>query len=151
MSLYLPSGTNDARLAFKLNYMDEFLDYVTDLKQKLPNLVICGDYNICHQAIDIHDPVRLKSVSGFLPVERDWLSLFLQSGFVDSFRELNDQPHQYSWWSYRAQARSRNKGWRLDYHMVSTALKDNIKRAAILSEAVHSDHCPVLLELDLEK
>jgi exodeoxyribonuclease-3 len=147
MSLYLPSGTSDARLMFKLNYMDEFLEYVTQLKQKVPNLVICGDYNICHQAIDIHDPVRLKNVSGFLPIERDWLSLFIKSGFIDSFRHLNDQPHQYSWWSYRGGSRARNKGWRLDYHMVSTPLKDKIKRATILSEAVHSDHCPVLLEL----
>ncbi len=149
MSLYLPSGTNDARLAFKLNYMDEFLEYITELKQKMPNLVICGDYNICHQPIDIHDPIRLKNVSGFLPVEREWLTKFLESGFVDSFRLLNKYPENYSWWSYRAQARARNKGWRLDYHMVSNSLKENIERATILSEAVHSDHCPVLLELKL--
>jgi len=149
MSLYLPSGTNDARLAFKLNYMDEFLEYVSELKQKHPNLVICGDYNICHQAIDIHDPVRLKNVSGFLPVEREWLTKFIESGFIDSFRLLNNEPNKYSWWSYRAQARQRNKGWRLDYHMVTTALKEQIKRATILSEAVHSDHCPVLVELNL--
>jgi len=149
MSLYLPSGTNDARLAFKLNYMKEFLDYVESLKQNLPNLVISGDYNICHQAIDIHDPVRLKNVSGFLPVERDWLTRYIDSGFIDSFRYLNKEPHQYSWWSYRANARANNKGWRLDYHMVSKPLENAIKRALILKEARHSDHCPVLLELDL--
>jgi len=149
MSLYLPSGTNDARLAFKLNYMDEFLEYVSKLKQKHPNLVICGDYNICHQEIDIHDPVRLKNVSGFLPVEREWLTKFIASGFIDSFRLCNNEPDKYSWWSYRAQARQRNKGWRLDYHMVTTPLQEQIKRATILSEAVHSDHCPVLVELDL--
>ncbi|MCK5537662.1 MAG: exodeoxyribonuclease III, partial [Bacteroidales bacterium] len=149
MSLYLPSGTNDARLSFKLNYMDEFLNYVNDLKQKHPNLVICGDYNICHEAIDIHDPVRLKNVSGFLPIERDWLSKFIDSGFTDSFRHLNNEPHQYSWWSYRANARVNNKGWRLDYHLVSDPLKDKIQRASILSEAKHSDHCPVLVELSV--
>jgi len=149
MSLYLPSGTNETRLAFKLNYMDEFLNYVSDLKQNHPNLVICGDYNICHEAIDIHDPVRLKNVSGFLPVEREWMTRFLDSGFTDSFRHLNSQPHQYSWWSYRANARANNKGWRLDYHLVSDTLKDTIKRASILSEARHSDHCPVVVELDL--
>lgn len=149
MSLYLPSGTSDARLAFKLNYMDEFLEYVTELKQKHPNLVICGDYNICHQAIDIHDPVRLKNVSGFLPIEREWLTKFIESGFIDSFRLLNHEPNMYSWWSYRAQARKRNKGWRLDYHMVTRALKEQIERATILSDAVHSDHCPVLVELNL--
>ncbi len=149
MSLYLPSGTNDARLAFKLNYMDEFLDYVNDLKQNYPNLVICGDYNICHEAIDIHDPVRLKNTSGFLPVEREWLTQFLDSGFIDSFRLLNKEPNRYSWWSYRGQARQRNKGWRLDYHMVTNPLKDKIKRATILNKAVHSDHCPVVVEIDI--
>ncbi len=149
MSLYLPSGTNDARLAFKLNYMDEFLDYVNDLKQNYPNLVICGDYNICHEAIDIHDPVRLKNTSGFLPVEREWLTQFLDSGFIDSFRLLNKEPNMYSWWSYRGQARQRNKGWRLDYHMVTNPLKDKIKRATILNKAVHSDHCPVVVEIDI--
>jgi exodeoxyribonuclease-3 len=149
MSLYLPSGTSDARLAFKLNYMDEFLNYVNNLKQKHPNLVICGDYNICHRPIDIHDPVRLKNVSGFLPVEREWLTKFIDSGFIDSFRVFNKEPHQYSWWSYRGRARERNKGWRLDYNMVSKPLGNKITRAAILSDAVHSDHCPVLVELDI--
>jgi exodeoxyribonuclease-3 len=149
MSLYLPSGTNDARLAFKLNYMDEFLNYVNKLKQNHPNLVICGDYNICHEAIDIHDPVRLKNVSGFLPVERDWLTKFIESGFIDSFRYFNKNPHQYSWWSYRANARANNKGWRLDYNMVSKPLENNIQRAYILSEAVHSDHCPVVVEIEV--
>jgi exodeoxyribonuclease-3 len=149
MSLYLPSGTSDARLAFKLNYMDEFLNYVNNLKQKHPNLVICGDYNICHRPIDIHDPVRLKNVSGFLPVEREWLTKFIDSGFIDSFRVFNKEPHQYSWWSYRGRARERNKGWRLDYNMVSKPLGNKITRAVILSDAVHSDHCPVLVELDI--
>lgn len=149
MSLYLPSGTSDHRLEFKLTYMDDFQDYVNDLKKEIPNLVISGDYNICHHAIDIHDPVRLKRVSGFLPVERDWLSKFMESGFVDTFRLLNPETVQYSWWSYRANSRARNKGWRLDYHLITKNLKEKIKRAVILSEAVHSDHCPVLLELDL--
>jgi len=118
MSLYLPSGTNDARLDFKLNYMDEFLDYINKLKKEIPNLIICGDYNICHQEIDIHNP-KMKGVSGFLPVERAWIN-----------------------------ARNNNKGWRLDYCMASTPLKDRLKRAYILPEAKHSDHCPVGLEID---
>jgi exodeoxyribonuclease-3 len=149
MSLYLPSGTNIQRLEHKFEYMDLFQSYVDKLKVEVPNLVICGDYNICHEAIDIHDPVRNKNVSGFLPKERAWMSHFLKSGFIDAFRELNKAPHQYSWWSYRANARANNKGWRLDYTLVSNPLKENIKRAVILSEAVHSDHCPVLLELNL--
>jgi len=147
MSLYLPSGTNIQRLEHKFEYMDLFKSYIDELKKEVPNLIICGDYNICHEAIDIHDTVRNKNVSGFLPEERAWMSNFLKSGFVDAFRHLNKAPHQYSWWSYRANARANNKGWRLDYTLVSTPLKENIKRAVILSEAVHSDHCPVLLEL----
>lgn len=147
MSLYLPSGTNDARLDFKLNYMDEFKTYIENLLQEKPNLVISGDYNICHEPIDIHDPVRLKRVSGFLPVEREWLTAFMEIGLIDSFRLLNPEKEQYSWWSYRGNARARNKGWRLDYHLVSEALHNRIERALILDEAVHSDHCPVLLQL----
>lgn len=148
MSLYLPSGTNDARLDFKLKYMDEFLDYVNTLKSKIPNLIISGDYNICHEAIDIHNPKQNKNTSGFLPVERAWLSKFINSGFIDSFRYLNKEPHHYSWWSYRANARNNNKGWRIDYHMVSEPMRDRIKRAYILPEAKHSDHCPIVVEID---
>jgi exodeoxyribonuclease-3 len=148
MSLYLPSGTNPERLEFKLKYMAEFQDYINDLKTKFPKLLICGDYNICHEPIDIHDPVRLKKTSGFLPVEREWLTDFLESGFVDSFRYLNPEKEQYSWWSYRSAARKRNKGWRLDYHLISEPLQENLNRSAILSDAVHSDHCPVLIELN---
>ena len=147
MSLYLPSGTNLARLDHKLEYMAMFQDYINTLKKDYPNLIICGDYNICHQAIDIHDPVRNKNVSGFLPVEREWIGNFMDSGFIDSFRHFNKEPHQYSWWSYRANARANNKGWRLDYAMVANPLKEKLKRAVILSEAVHSDHCPILVEL----
>ena len=147
MSMYLPSGTNDARLNFKFNYMDEIKEYLTTLRASRPNLVVCGDYNICHQEIDIHNP-KMKGVSGFLPEERQWLGEFVDSGFIDSFRHLNPELQQYSWWSYRANARANNKGWRLDYAMVTRPLKKMIKRAVILTEAVHSDHCPILLEID---
>ncbi|WP_109098670.1 exodeoxyribonuclease III [Aquimarina sp. AU58] len=149
MSLYLPSGTNIDRLEHKLKYMADFQTYINELKKEHPNLVILGDYNICHKAIDIHDPVRNKNVSGFLPVEREWIGNFIDSGFIDSFRHFNTEPHQYSWWSYRANARANNKGWRLDYGMVSQPLQDNLKRAVILSEAKHSDHCPIVVELDV--
>ena len=132
MSLYLPSGTNSARLEHKLEYMALFQEYVNTLKKELPNLVICGDYNICHQAIDIHNPVSNKNSSGFLPIERAWLDDFINQGFIDSFRHLNKQPDQYTWWSYRANARANNKGWRIDYNMVSQPLKQHIKRAVIL-------------------
>lgn len=148
MSMYLPSGTNDARLDFKFNYMDEILEYATELRKTIPNLVICGDYNICHEPIDIHNP-KMKGVSGFLPEEREWLGNFINSGFIDSFRFLNPDRQEYSWWSYRANSRANNKGWRLDYAMVTEPLKDQIARAYILTEAKHSDHCPIAVELDL--
>ncbi|QYA24630.1 exodeoxyribonuclease III [Gramella sp. MT6] len=148
MSLYLPSGTNIKRLEHKFRFMDDFQDYVNELKEEIPNLIICGDYNICHEAIDIHDPVRLKNTSGFLPEERAWIDGFMKSGFVDSFRHFNDEPDNYSWWSYRANARNNNKGWRIDYNLVAEPLKDRMKRAVILPEAYHSDHCPVLLEIE---
>jgi exodeoxyribonuclease-3 len=149
MSLYLPSGTNDDRLQHKFDYMDMFQDYINQIKKDIPNLVICGDYNICHNEIDIHNPKGLSNVSGFLPVEREWLGNFIDNGFVDSFRYLNPENETYSWWSYRANSRNNNKGWRLDYAMVAKPLQQNIKRAVILTEAVHSDHCPILLELDV--
>lgn len=148
MSLYLPSGTNMDRLDHKFKYMDDFLEYVNGLKKTIPNLIICGDYNICHQAIDIHDPIRNQTVSGFLPEERAWLDKFMKSGFIDSFRHFNKEPHNYSWWSYRAGARGNNKGWRIDYNLVSENLKDRMSRAVILPEAKHSDHCPILVEID---
>lgn len=147
MSLYLPSGTNFNRLELKFAYMADFKKYINNLKIEIPNLVICGDYNICHEAIDIHDPVRLKNVSGFLPVEREWLDEFMKSGFIDSFRHFNKEPNNYTWWSYRANARNNNKGWRIDYNLVSEPLLDNLKRAVILPNARHSDHCPLLVEL----
>lgn len=148
MSMYLPSGTNIARLDHKLMYMADFQKYADTLRKTHPNLVVCGDYNICHKPIDIHDPVRNKNVSGFLPVEREWIGDFISSGFIDSFREFNPEPDNYTWWSYRANARANNKGWRLDYGMVNDSLKDRLKRSVILSEAKHSDHCPILLEID---
>ncbi|MHA7942712.1 exodeoxyribonuclease III [Formosa sp. 3Alg 14/1] len=148
MSLYLPSGTNLARLEHKFEYMAMFQDYITELKQDIPNLVICGDYNICHEAIDIHDPVRNKKVSGFLPVEREWIGTFMDSGFIDSFRYFNSEPDHYSWWSYRANARNNNKGWRIDYCLVANPLENRLKRAVILPEAKHSDHCPILVEIE---
>jgi len=141
MSMYLPSGSNMDRLDFKLNYMSEIQEYLNELKKSKPNIIVLGDYNICHEAI------RNKNVSGFLPVEREWIGKFMESGFIDSFRHFNKEPHNYTWWSYRANARNNNKGWRLDYAMVSEPLRNRLKRSVILSEAKHSDHCPILVEV----
>jgi exodeoxyribonuclease-3 len=149
MSLYLPSGTNIQRLDYKFQYMKELKDYIQKLKENIPDLVICGDYNICHNAIDIHNPIRNAKVSGFLPLEREWLTDFMNMGFVDSFRHLNKDPNKYSWWSYRANSRANNKGWRIDYNLVSSSLKSNIKSSSILDQVFHSDHCPIVVELNL--
>lgn len=148
MSLYVPKGeVGSPRLDFKMRFLGDFQQKIKELLQERPQLVIGGDYNICHKEIDIHAPQRLSGVSGFLPMEREWVSGFLEEGFIDSFRHFNQDPNHYSWWSYRGNARANNKGWRLDYNMVSADLEQSMTRATILKEAKHSDHCPVLIEL----
>ncbi len=148
ISVYIPSGSSgDLRQSYKMVWLDFFHQYIDDLKSKRPNLIICGDYNICHQAIDIHDPVSNKNSSGFLPEEREWMSRFIESGFEDSFRAYNKAPHNYSWWSYRAGARARNKGWRIDYCMVADKIKNRMNDAGIIPSAMHSDHCPVWVDM----
>jgi len=149
VSVYHPSGTTgEVRQAFKMNWLDDFQQYINELKKSRPNLIISGDYNICHKPIDIHDPIGNAHSSGFLPEEREWIGKFIDSGFIDSFRYFNNEPHQYTWWSFRANARMQNKGWRIDYHMVSQPLEKKLKRALILPEAEHSDHCPIVVEVD---
>jgi exodeoxyribonuclease III len=148
MNVYMPSGSSgDLRQAFKYEWMDDFFDYIDGIKKQHPNLVICGDFNICHQPIDIHNPKSNANSSGFLPEERAWLGKFFEHGFIDSFRHFNKQPHHYTWWSQRTNAREKNLGWRLDYHAVSRPMESRLKRSVILNEAKHSDHCPVLLEI----
>ena len=149
MSVYFPSGSSsEDRQAFKMEWLKDFKVYILNLKESIPNLIISGDYNICHHPIDIHNPVSNKNSPGFLPEEREWLSQFLNSGFIDTFRFFNKESHQYTWWSYRANARKKNLGWRIDYHLASESLQKRLRRAAILNQAFHSDHCPILLEID---
>jgi exodeoxyribonuclease III len=148
MSVYHPSGSSgDLRQSFKMKWLSDFHAYVNQLRTQTPNLILSGDFNICHRAIDIHNPRSNANTSGFLPEEREWMEQFINSGFVDTFRHFNQQPHQYSWWSYRAGARSKNLGWRIDYHLSTESLKDRLKYSMILPDAMHSDHCPVLLEI----
>jgi exodeoxyribonuclease-3 len=148
MSTYFPSGTTgDIRQTFKYQFLADFQTYSDELLRTKPNLIVCGDYNICHRAIDIHNPKSNANSSGFLPEEREWMENFINSGYIDSFRHLNADPHHYSWWSYRAGARSRNLGWRIDYNMVSKPLEGRIASAYHLPDAMHSDHCPVVVEL----
>lgn len=147
-SIYHPSGTSgDERQSFKMEWLEDFQQYVVDLQKSRPNLVLCGDYNICHEAIDIHDPVRNATNSGFLPEEREWMTRFLNAGFIDTYRFLNPEKKEYTWWSYRFNARSNNKGWRIDYCMVSERMKPRIKEAYVLNDAIHSDHCPAVLKI----
>jgi exodeoxyribonuclease-3 len=151
VSVYHPSGSSgEERQAFKMEWLADFQDYVTELRKSRPRLIIGGDYNICHQAIDIHDPVGNKNSSGFLPEEREWMSGFLGTGFIDTFRHFNPDPHHYSWWSFRANARAKNKGWRIDYNMATGNLEAQLEGASILPDVVHSDHCPVKLEIRAE-
>lgn len=148
MSVYHPSGSSgDLRQAFKMKWLGDFSNYIYELKKTNPNLILSGDFNICHKAIDIHNPKSNANTSGFLPEERDWMEQFINSGFIDTFRYFNQEPHQYSWWSYRAGSRSKNLGWRIDYNLSTQNLKERLKRSVILAEAMHSDHCPVLLEI----
>lgn len=146
---YFPSGTTGTvRQDYKMEYLADFQKYIDNLKQQRPKIIVSGDFNICHKPIDINHPERHAKTSGFLPEERDWVDKFIASGFTDSFREYNKEPEQYSWWSYRAGARAKNLGWRIDYHMISDALKPQLKNAEILPDVHHSDHCPVLVEVD---
>ncbi len=152
INAYFPSGTSgDLRQAYKYMWLDEFLAYVNELKKKYPKLVICGDYNIAHKEIDIHDPKGNKKSSGFLPEERAWLDKFLSAGFNDTFRLVHpNEAHRYSWWSQRfPTVRLNNKGWRIDYITVSDPLKHQVSDAEIYPDVKQSDHCPVYLKLDV--
>ena len=149
MSVYHPSGSSgDLRQEFKMKWLNDFNGYVQELKKTRTELVLCGDFNICHKEIDIHNPRANANTSGFLPEEREWMEQFINTGFIDTFRHFNKDPHHYSWWSYRAGARGKNLGWRIDYNMVTQNLQARLKRAVILPDAMHSDHCPVLLEIE---
>lgn len=150
LATYFPSGTTgDVRQKFKMEWLEDFLAYANRLRETRPKLVISGDLNICHKPIDINFPEKHEDVSGFLPEERAWFDRFIDSGYVDTFRHFNKNPNQYSWWSYRAGARPKNLGWRIDYHIVTSSLKSSLVSASILSNVVHSDHCPVVVQMDV--
>ncbi len=148
LNCYFPSGTTgDARQAVKMAFLRDFNLFADALRQERPNLIVVGDYNIAHQEIDIHDPVRNKNTTGFLPEERAWLSDWFGTGMTDAFRFKHPEQVEYSWWSYRAGARQNNKGWRIDYASVADTLRDQILDCRQLPDAVHADHCPVFLSM----
>lgn len=147
--VYIPSGTTgDVRQEFKMEFLHDFRKYIRVLRKEQENILICGDFNICHKPIDINHPERHKKSSGFLPEERAWFDAFFADNLIDTFRMFNSEPNQYSWWSYRAGSRGKNLGWRIDYHVVTESLKEKTIQAEILKDVVHSDHCPVSVVLD---
>ena len=145
----MPAGISAKdRQDYKIQFLESFLLYIRQLVAERPNLIIGGDYNICHRPIDIHDPVRNAHSSGFLPEERAWMEHFFTNGFVDLVRHVHPtRAHAYTWWSFRSGARERNKGWRIDYLAVSNPLKDRIVDADVLPQVTYSDHCPVMVEV----
>ncbi|WP_199724103.1 exodeoxyribonuclease III [Methanohalophilus sp. RSK] len=148
-NIYFPNGnSSDERLQYKMDFYRAFLEYVQELRKEGHSVVVCGDLNTAHKAIDIARPKQNENRSGFLPVEREWIDRFLSHGFIDTFRLFNENEGNYTWWDLKTRARDRNVGWRLDYFFVSADLKQSVKEAFILSEVIGSDHCPVGLELD---
>ncbi len=147
---YFPSGTTGGiRQDFKMEYLEAISEWIDQLKKEKQDILICGDFNICHKPIDINHPERHKKSSGFLPEEREWMDRFLENGFIDSFRVFDQRPEQYSWWSYRANSRAKNLGWRIDYHMISKSMKGKLFNAGIMQKVMHSDHCPVWIDIDM--
>ncbi|MEO5647103.1 MAG: exodeoxyribonuclease III [Chitinophagaceae bacterium] len=151
INAYFPSGTTgEIRQTYKYQWLNEMFDYLGELQEKYPKIVICGDYNIAHKEIDLFSPKTNQKTSGFLPDERLWMDKLLENGFIDGFRHINKEPQQYSWWSQRfPTVREQNKGWRLDYINVTKNLAKNILDAKILCDVKHSDHCPVYLDLKM--
>ncbi len=151
MSAYFPSGTTgDERQEVKMNYLDFFFGYIHDLQKTRSKILVCGDYNICHREIDIHNPISNKDASGFKPEERAWMEKYFNSGFIDTFRFFHpQQAHEYSWWSFRANSRANNKGWRIDYIAATKNLEKNLVSSQMLQQIKHSDHCPVVCSLTL--
>jgi exodeoxyribonuclease III len=150
VNVYIPSGTTgEVRQDFKMEFLSDFRKYIHNLCKSKDKVLICGDFNICHKPIDINYPNKHLTSSGFLPEEREWFDLFINDGLMDTFRMFNNKPDQYSWWSYRANSRAKNLGWRIDYHIVNDQFKGNVKKAEILSQVEHSDHCPISVVLDI--
>ncbi len=149
VNVYTPnSGEGLTRLEFRQQWDEAFRKYLNKLDKKKP-VIFCGDLNVAHKEIDLKNPAQNRKNAGFTDEEREGFTGLLESGFIDSFRKFNQEGGNYSWWSYRLNARSRNAGWRIDYFGVSQKLDEHLKKAFILSDVMGSDHCPVGVEMDL--
>ncbi len=148
INCYFPNGQkDDERLQFKLSYYARMFELMQRIRESGKNLIVCGDFNTAHHPIDLANPKQNEKVSGFLPIERAWLDKIEEHGWVDTFRQFNQEPDQYSWWSYRFNARMKNAGWRIDYFFVNSEFLNKIKNAFIRQQVMGSDHCPVGVEI----
>ncbi len=148
--VYFPNGkSSDERLAYKMEFYDAFLDHIEALRSQGRNIIVCGDVNTAHKPIDLARPKENAKISGFLPIEREWIDKLVELGYVDTFRMFNQEADQYSWWNQRANSRARNVGWRIDYFFVNEEFRDKVKSAAIHQDVMGSDHCPISLEVEV--
>ncbi len=149
-NIYFPNGKkNQERFLYKLDFYDKFLSYADVLKESGKHIVVCGDFNTAHKEIDLARPKENEKISGFLPVEREWIDTFIEHGYVDTFRHFHKEPNQYSWWDLKTGARARNVGWRIDYFFVDKIFLPHVRNAFILPDVVGSDHCPVGIEVSV--
>jgi exodeoxyribonuclease-3 len=151
-NVYFPNGgRGPERVRYKLEFYEDLFKRVEKVRKTKKNVIVCGDYNTAHKEIDLARPGPNEKVSGFLPVERAWIDKIIDMGYVDIFREFNNEPGQYSYWDQITRARDRNVGWRIDYFMVSSEMKKMVTNATIHQQVMGSDHCPVEIEVDLSK
>lgn len=152
ISCYFPNGNKSKEhFQFKLDYYAEFLKFVKKLEDHKYKVIFCGDFNVAHKPIDIKRDKENEKKVGFLPIEREWVDSLEEAGFIDTFRTINPDKVQYSWWDMKTYARDRNIGWRIDYLFISRLLKPKIQKAIINDDVLGSDHCPVTLELDIKR
>ena len=150
ISAYFPNSQDaGARLSYKLAFCDAILEFCNKLVSEGKNIVLCGDYNIAHKPIDLANPKNNEKNPGYLPEEREWMTKFTSSGYVDTFRHFCPEPNQYTWWSYRFKAREKNIGWRIDYTCVNEGFLPKVLSSTILADVLGSDHCPVKIQLDI--
>ncbi len=150
LNIYFPNGgASQARLDYKMDFYKHFLKFINGLRDEGKKIIFCGDVNTAHKEIDLARPKANENNTGFLPQERAWIDKVVKSGYLDTFRLFNKEGGHYSWWDYKTRARERNVGWRLDYFFAADELKNNLMNSYILNNVMGSDHCPVVLEMEI--